>query len=118
MALIAAHLDAGIIHLGGDSVYSNMPEFCDEDGYDSPHKDQLKIFGGASAYMLIYPKWYHDKNQEVCYGNYAKRHKIFQSHFLKMAAITLSNFKWPQLQYFLDDSLHLNTKIITRICSF
>ena len=47
MALIAAHLDAGIIHLGGDSVYSNMPEFCDEDGYDSPHKDQLKIFGGC-----------------------------------------------------------------------
>ena len=35
-----------------------------------------------------------------------------------MAAITLSNFKWPQLQYFLDDSLHLDTKIISRICSF
>ena len=75
--------------------------------------------------MLKYPMYYHDKNQEVwltlkpcCYGKYAKRHKIFQSRFLKMAAITLSNFKWPQLQYFLDDSLHLNTKIISRICSF
>ena len=77
-----------------------MPTFCDEDGYDSPHKDQLKIFWGASAYVLTYPMYYHDKNQEVwltlnphCYGKYAKRHKIFQSVFLKMAAITLSNFK-------------------------
>ena len=52
MALIAAHLDAGIIYLGGDSVYSNMPEFCDED-YDSLHKDQLKIFWGATAYPNI-----------------------------------------------------------------
>ena len=42
-------------------------------------------------------------------------HKIIQSRFLNMAAITLSNFKWPQFQYFLDDSLHLNTKISSRI---
>ena len=75
--------------------------------------------------MLTYPVYYHDKNQEdwltlnpCCYGKYAKRHKIFQSHFLKMATVTLSNFKWPQLQYFLDDSLHLNTKIISRIYIF
>ena len=58
-----------------------MPAFCDEDGYDSPHQDQLKICFGASAYMLTYPVYYHDKNQEVwltlnprCYGKYAKRH--------------------------------------------
>ena len=45
--------------------------------------------------------------------------KIYKkSRFLKMAAITLSSFKWPQLQYVLDDSLHLNTTIISRICSF
>ena len=75
-----------------------MPAFCDEDGYDSPHKDLFfKYFGGP---LLTYPMYYHDKNQEVwltlnprCYGIYAKRHKIFQSRFLKMAAITLSNFK-------------------------
>ena len=42
-----------------------MPAFCDEDGYDSPHKDQLEICFGASAYMLTYPVYYHDKNQEV-----------------------------------------------------
>ena len=75
--------------------------------------------------MPSYPMCYHDKNQEVwvtlnprCYEKYAKIHTIFQSRFLKMVAITLSNFKWPQLQYLLDDSLHLNTKIIGRICSF
>ena len=50
--------------------------------------------------------------------NMQKDIKSFKSRFLKMAAVTLSNFKWPQLQYFLDDSLHLNTKIINRICSF
>ena len=50
--------------------------------------------------MLTYPVYYHDKNQEVwltlnprCYEKYAKIHKIFQSRFLKMAAITLSNLK-------------------------
>ena len=85
----------------------------------------IKNIWEGPLHMLTYPVYYHDKNQEVwltlnpcCYGKYAKRHKIFQSHFLKMATVTLSNFKWPQLQYFLDDSLHLNTKIISRIYIF
>ena len=38
---------------------------------------------------------------------------------IKMAAITLSRLQMTTtLILFLDDSLHLNTKIISRICSF
>ena len=62
-------------------------------------KTNKKIFWGPLN-MLTYPMYYHDKNQEVwltlkpcCYVKYAKRHKKFQSHFLKMAAIKLSNFR-------------------------
>jgi len=60
----------------------------------------MKNIGGGPLHMLTYPVHYHDKNQEVwltlnprCYEKNEKRHKIFQSRFLKMAAITLSNFK-------------------------
>ena len=68
--------------------------------------------------------YYHEKNHQVWLTltpitkeNMLNDTKSF-SHSLKMAAITLSNFKWPQLQHFLDDNLYLNTKIISRICSF
>ena len=40
--------------------------------------------------------------------------KSFRAVFWKW----LSNFKYSQLQTFFYDSLHLNTKIISRICSF
>ena len=48
-----------------------MTAFCDEDGYDSPHKDFFKFN-------------YHDKNQEVwlTLSKICKMaHKIFQSRF-------------------------------------
>ena len=89
MALIAAHLDAGIIHLGGDSVYSNMPEFCDEDDWTP-----------------------------VAMENMQKDIKSSRAIFWKWLPLCLATWNDHKLQYFLDDSLHLNTKIITRICSF
>ena len=62
-------------------------------------KTNKKYFWGPLN-MLTYPMYYHDKNQEVwltlkpcCSVKYAKRHKKFQSHFPKMAAIKLSNFR-------------------------
>ena len=75
--------------------------------------------------MLTYPMYYHDKNQEAwltlnprCYGKYAKIHKIFHSRFSKWLRLCLATSNDHNFNTFLDDSLHLNTKIISRICSF
>ena len=87
-----------------------MPALCDEDGYDAPHKDQLKILVGGLLHMLRYQVYYHDKNLEVWLTEPQLLQKMQMQNlsetFFKMAAIMLSNFN----DHNLDDNLHLNTK--------
>ena len=50
--------------------------------------------------------------------NMQKDIKSSRAIFWKWLPLCLATWNDHKLQYFLDDSLHLNTKIITRICSF
>ena len=74
-----------------------MPAFCDEDGYDSPHKDQLKVFGGRPLHMLTYPVYYHDKQKS---GSLADSEPpLLQKIFKKTKSIRDVFSKWLPLRW-------------------